>query len=109
MDRQTQKAVRDLSKRLFEARYRLEVGAAIADCLRRGERFCNKNLADALGSPPGPNGVSNELKKLKAAGLIEIEGGGDRTKYLRARRSGYWEACLELRDQAQELVRRSGP
>lgn len=92
--------VRELSRRLFKARYRLEVGAEIAERLRRGEPFCNKELALALGDPPGKNGISGELKVLKESGLVQPDRPADRTAYLRATPSPYWDMCLRLRDDA---------
>jgi hypothetical protein len=99
--------VRELSNRLFKAAYRLEVGAAIAKHVQQNERFCNKQLAAELGDPPGKNGVSGELKTLRRSGLIRDDERLDRTQYLRAEPSSYWDMCRDLSKRAQEYLDRS--
>jgi hypothetical protein len=81
------------------AQYRLEVGAAIAD----GDGVTSiKDLAEALGDPPGTGSVSAELKVLERAGLLERspKQAGDRRVFLVRQPSAYWDFCLEQRQLA---------
>ena len=97
--------VRKLSRALFGgARYRIEIGAAIAE----GDGVvCIKDLADELGEAyedaPGNGSVNTELKVLERAGLLERgpRSSSDRRVYLLRQNSRYWETCRELRDGAR--------
>lgn len=87
-------AVRDLSRTLFGAQYRLEVGAALS----AGDFITIKDLAKQLGDPPGTVSVNTELKMLEKAGLLERlpRLGSDRRIFLQPRPSSYWDTCREL-------------
>jgi hypothetical protein len=77
------------------ARYRLEIGAAIAD----GDGVvCNKELAVDLGDPPGTSSVGTELKILERAGLLTRLPGekGERHVCLMPRPSSYSVCCQEF-------------
>jgi hypothetical protein len=96
--------VRERSKALFGAQYRVEVGAAIAN----GDGVvCLKDLAAELGDPPGVGSVNAELKVLERAGLLQRgpRDGSSRKVYLLRQASGYWDLCLELKGDVR--VRRS--
>src|SRR6266566_2268322 len=99
--------LRERSRALFGgARYRLEVGAAIAD----GDGIvCIKDLADVLGDPPGTGSVNTELKVLERSGLLERvrRERGERRVYLLRRQSDYWKFCQEARDAALGAPRAS--
>jgi DNA-binding MarR family transcriptional regulator len=88
--------VRTLSRALFGgAQYRVEIGSAIAD----GDGLvCIKDLADALGDPPGNGSVNAELKVLERAGLLVRvpRKKGERRVYLARQESSYWRLCKEL-------------
>jgi hypothetical protein len=90
--------LRERSRALFGAQYRLEVGAAIAD----GDGIvCIKDLATALGDPPGRGSVNAELKVLERSGLLHRvarERGERRVWLMREEGSTYWEFCRQTRD-----------
>ena len=93
-----QEVLRRQSRALFGgAKYRLEVGAAIADS---DGIVCIKDLADELGDPPGRGSVNTELKVLERAGLL-VRGPsepGNRRVFLLRQPSAYWLVCQEMRD-----------
>jgi hypothetical protein len=88
---------RALSRTLFGgARYRIEVGAAIAES---DGIVCMVDLVEVLGNPPGKSSVNTELKVLERAGLLSRPGlRNDRRVDLLREPSPYWEMCRELRD-----------
>lgn len=89
---------RALSKELFGAWYRLEIGAA----LRSGEPITGKDLSESLGEPPSRASVDAELKMLEACRLLErLPGvGADRRVFLRPVETSYWETCRQLAEFA---------
>lgn len=97
------RAARALSKRLFGgARYRLEIGRAIA-----GEKTVNTSeLADLLGL--SRQSVNQELLLLAGAGLLTriptLD--SERKVYWAREESMYWEFCKETWDRAGELLNR---
>jgi hypothetical protein len=97
---------RELSQRLFGgARYRIEVGAAIAES---DGLVCIVDLARQLGDPPGKGSVNTELKVFEKAGLLTRpdERRGGRIWLLR-QESPFWDMCHKLRDNpARPQVRR---
>ena len=100
-------ALRRQSRALFGgARYRLEIGAAIAD----GDGIvCIKDLADELGNPPGSGSVNTELKVLERAGLLVRSPSepGNRRVFLLRQPSAYWNMCQEMRDAARPKAGRT--
>lgn len=99
--------IRARSRSLFGgAQYRLEVGAAIADS---DGIVCIKDLAQALGDPPGTASVNAELKVLEAAGLLRRapRERGERRVYLIRQESAYWAFCRELREITAQSRSRS--
>lgn len=97
-DVETAERIRVLSGALFGgARYRVEVGAAIAD----GDGVvCIKDLAAELGDPPGTGSVNTELKVLERARLLvrAPRERAERRVFLLRQPSAYWTLCQELRD-----------
>jgi len=93
-------AVRALSGRLFGgARYRVEVGAAIAD----RKLLANiAELADELGL--GRQTVAQELRRLEDAGLLQRTKQQERKVFLSGVPSQYWSLCCELRAEAAALL-----
>lgn len=93
--------LRDLSRALFGgAMYRAEIGAAIADA---DPPICAKDLVEALGGAVDKATVSNEVKILKAAGILSSVRSepGDRRKFLAPDvESAYWRLCQQLRQAA---------
>lgn len=101
------KRTRALSKLLFGgARYRLEVGAAVAAS------------SDGIVSTPGlakdlklvPQSVSQELRLLERAGLVtRAEDMGDRRVFFARVESTYWAFCQEAEAEAETMLRRGVP
>jgi hypothetical protein len=88
---------RELSQSLFGgARYRIEVGAAIAES---DGLVCIVDLARRLGDPPGKGSVNTELKVFERAGLLTRpdKRRGGRVWLLR-QKSPFWDMCLKLRN-----------
>jgi hypothetical protein len=88
---------RQRSQTLFGARYRVEVGAAIAES--RDGIVSIKDLARELGEPPGLASVNAEFKILERAGLLTRipREPGERRIFLMRQPSAYWALCVELR------------
>lgn len=100
--------IRQRSKALFGAQYRVEVGAAIG----RGDGVvCLKDLADDLGDPPGVGSVNAELRVLERAGLLvrAPRDPGSRKVYLLRQPSAYWSLCLELAAEHPRVTRAEEP
>ena len=98
-------ATRVLSHRLFGgARYRVEIGAAIAES---DGIVCMVDLIKLLGDPPGKSSVNAELKVLERANLLARASisAGERRIHLLRQDSSYWQACLELRNATASPVR----
>jgi hypothetical protein len=98
--------VRERSRSLFGAQYRLEVGAAVAD----GDGVvCIKDLAEELGDPPGVSSVNAEVKVLERAGLLARapRERGERRVYLVRQPSAYWRLCREMCDAVARSSRTS--
>jgi DNA-binding MarR family transcriptional regulator len=93
-------ALRALSHRLFGgARYRIEVGAAIAD----RKLIANiTEIANELGIERQT--VAQELRRLEHAGLLRRADQQERKVYLIGAKSLYWELCRELRAEAEALL-----
>jgi hypothetical protein len=92
----TPEKTRDLSRLLFGARYRIEIGAAIAES---DGIVCMVDLARQLGDPPGKSSTNAELKVLERAGLLSRPAvRHDRRIDLVREASPYWLLCLALRD-----------
>jgi len=102
-------ATRKLSGTLFGgARYRIEVGATIAES---DGTVCMVDLVKLLGDPPGKSSVNAELKVLERANLLSRPmTKRDRRVELTRQDSLYWQMCLDLRDATatnRSLRRRS--
>jgi DNA-binding MarR family transcriptional regulator len=96
--------LRQRSRWLFGAQYRVEVGAAIAS----GDGVvCIKDLAEELGDPPGMSSVNAELKVLERAGLLvrAPRQRGERRVYLLRQPSSYWGLCRELHEATRPSSR----
>lgn len=95
----------ELSNELFGARYRAEVGLAIAGL----EQVCKKDLEDGfrdtLENPPADSSIGSEFDLLRRLGLLVpvATADGSRKKYVEpVKESAYWDLCRELRDRASE-------
>jgi DNA-binding Lrp family transcriptional regulator len=92
-------AARTFSRVLFGgARYRLEVGAAIA----RESFVSTSGLADRLGL--SRQAVNHELHLLERAGLLDRAPAinGERAVYFAAKESPYWAFCSDAMSRAAE-------
>jgi predicted transcriptional regulator len=97
-------AVRAISRNLHGgARYRIEIGAAIADA-----SFVNTmELADALGLPR--QSVHQEIQALERSGLLKRlpQDTSERKVYFTREPSNYWTWCREAAETAEEMLARA--
>ena len=84
---------RSRSKLIFGgASYRAEIGSVI----RSGEVLCCAEIAARLADPPGRASINAEVRLLEQVGLLERLPRTEKTVYLRAVETPYWEACRSL-------------
>lgn len=88
---------------LFKRAYRVEIGAAIAREPDPGV-VCGKELISRQGLKVDKSRVSEELRDLVGAGLLEAEdpSPNDRRRFYRRITSAYWRLCQELEERADQ-------
>jgi DNA-binding IclR family transcriptional regulator len=102
MEERSKVRVRQLSKRLFGAQYRLEVLAQISP---QGSLHLTE-FSRRLGSPPSISSVQKELKVLVEVGLLEEQdaSGGAREVFYRPLPSPLWSCAREVVDQLGSVL-----
>lgn len=86
--------VRALSKSLFGAYYRLEIGAAIES----SAVFTLSSLHDELPHAPSLSCVSKEIGVFENSGMLvrQPQVPGMRSVYFQAQETSFWATCREL-------------